>query len=202
VKRLVAIGATLAALVGARAARAACTDAGPCGAAQYCALPDGGAVTDGGPGKCAPEPCEVKSDCPGAGICDTSVEPHRCVGCRDTADCLAPLVCDLATHFCVVPPGYDAGTDAGADAAIDGGDGGGASDAAADAAIPPRGDAGDAGDAEPPAIDAGPPDFGALRGGACDCDLATRDADAAAAGAASIAIALLWIARRRSKSLR
>jgi hypothetical protein len=180
-------------------------DAGDCAENQYCAIADGGAILDGGPGSCAPEPCVVSSDCPNGGICDTSQNPFACVGCISGSDCTGVLVCDVTTHTCVPP--VDAGTDAGGlDGSAEAGGDAGEPDAAEPVDAAP-GDAGaDASDAGsvPVVVDAGSPgqDNGTLAGGACDCDV-VRPSDAAPAVlGAPFAIALLVIGRRRGRARR
>jgi hypothetical protein len=196
----------------APAARADCTDSGPdggaCGANEYCALADGGAVLDGSAGKCALEPCVVSADCTDASatFCDTSREPHACVQCITTANC-ATGTCDTTTHTCVDVDGGP--TDASANDA--GGGDGGSSDSGVptlDSGFPPPPlDSGaiffDANlpDTAPPPFDAGtiPPDVGAeLRGGACTCDLAARGT-APAGLVTSALVGLAWLARRRRR---
>jgi hypothetical protein len=174
----------------ARAAEAACTDAGACKPNQYCALPDGGPAPDGGQGACVAEVCVVNADCPGGKpVCDTLVEPHACVGCLADKDCPAPEACDPPTQTCLLPAGADAGPP----------------DAAAPDAGPP-----DAGTVAPPARDAGPadaaagvsePDTGTLSGGACDCDLA-RGGSSGPAGPAALAASLALLAALRRKRSR
>ena len=134
-------------------AQADCTEAGACASNEYCAIDDGGVVvTDGGAGVCVPEPCVVSTDCPdNLPLCDTSVQPFRCVQCINTSDCSGDQLCNPATRTCVNPPPVDAGEDAGSeDAAVDAGE-------PVDATVPVMPTDGSAGDATTPATDAAAP---------------------------------------------
>ena len=186
-------------------AHADCTEAGACASNEYCAIGDGGVVvTDGGAGVCVPEPCVVSTDCPGnLPLCDTSVQPFRCVECISTADCSGNQLCNLATRTCVNPPPVDAGEDAGSeDAAVDAGE-------PVDATAPVMPTDGSAGDATTPATDAAGPLAdaapilltGTLGGGACDCDLVgpAPFSTAFAGLGAAFALALSFLARRRDR---
>ncbi|MGO8995408.1 MAG: hypothetical protein ACLQVI_18990 [Polyangiaceae bacterium] len=201
---LFAVIAALAVLLAGRQARAQVCDtedAGPCAFNAYCALPDAGAILDGAPGVCLPEPCVVSTDCtnPTYPICDTSQNPFQCVECISGADCPGVLVCDVTNHTCVNPPPIpDASDDTGAPD--------GEADASEDATTPV--DASplvDAADSSPPAVDANdgglengvaPPDEGSAGGGAWDCELATPARAPFAAAGVSLAFVLLFMARK------
>ncbi len=165
-------------------------DSGACDPSAYCAAADGGAILDGAPGTCVPEPCLTAGDCADASapICDTSQTPFACVECINTADCPGVLYCDPSTKTCVALPdggfvpedaavGEDAGQDAGEDAAADAAardagatsDGASPADGAADASS-----SGGSGDEDAGLVTGYPSvaDQGSLGGGAWDCDVA------------------------------
>jgi hypothetical protein len=73
------------------------TDPGPCAAASDCPA---GETCDNG--TCRPNTPGCDPACTGATpFCDTSGGAGVCIGCRDTADCESPSICDPTTHACV-----------------------------------------------------------------------------------------------------